>query len=404
LSIVRLSLREARLRRTIRAHLRELGFSRSEDGALLPPSLDKDAYRSFHRSQRADRSARDAAFLVGRGTALLSHFASGDDIDPARIQPRVEQIRQGTWQSDLFRLASNSWSVPVSMGFGRRLRFLVWDDHCNKLIGLFALGDPVFNLRVRDQLVGWTSKQREERLINVLDAYVVGAVPPYSMLLGGKLVACLIRTQEVVDAFRDRYWNTRGLISGRANRPSLLLATTTSALGRSSLYNRLKLEGDTYFRSIGFTSGWGHFHFPDSIFADMRAYLRSRRDEYANNHRFGDGPNWRMRCIRKTLDLLDMDPDLVRHGFQREVFVSEIADNAMEVLQGKRKRPRYDRLLSANSVSHLAVNRWLRPRAERDDRFRAWTPEHTVQLLGVSVSAAPRSTVQTSHARRKRAT
>jgi hypothetical protein len=68
------------------------------------------------------------------------------------------------------RLASLTWAVPVSNGFGRRLRYLVWDRNNNKLIGLIAIGDPVFNLSVRDKLIGWTVKDRGERLVNILDA------------------------------------------------------------------------------------------------------------------------------------------------------------------------------------------------------------------------------------------
>jgi hypothetical protein len=119
--------------------------------------------------------------------------------------PRLELVEADTWQSDLFRLAGLSWSVPVSAGFGRRLRYLVWDDSNEKLIGIIALGDPVFNLKVRDELIDWTSKDRAKRLVNIMDAYVLGAVPPYNFLLGGKLVASLIRTKEVRDDFAKKY-------------------------------------------------------------------------------------------------------------------------------------------------------------------------------------------------------
>jgi hypothetical protein len=44
---------------------------------------------------------------------------------------------------------------------------------------------------------------RSGRHANVLDAYVLGAVPPYNRLLGGKLVAAMLRTKEVRDAFRQ---------------------------------------------------------------------------------------------------------------------------------------------------------------------------------------------------------
>jgi Domain of unknown function (DUF4338) len=74
----------------------------------------------------------------------------------------------------------------------------------DKLIGIIALTDPVFNLTVRDSLIGWSSKDRKQRLAFMLDAHVLGAVPPYNTLLGGKLVACLVRSTDVRDIFRAK--------------------------------------------------------------------------------------------------------------------------------------------------------------------------------------------------------
>lgn len=402
MAVIRLNLREARLRHAIRAQLRQLGFGRASDGTLLPPALDKESYRAFHRGQRSDRSVRERRFLEAKAEELLRHFATGTEVDPARIRPRIERIQSDTWQSDLFRLACALWSVPVSQGFGRRMRFLVWDDHCGRLVGLFALGDPVFNLKVRDDTVGWTGKQRAKQLINVLDAYVVGAVPPYNQILGGKLVATLIRSREVVDLFRRQYGNARGIISRRRHKAQLLLTTTTSALGRSSLYNRLKLDGVQYFKSIGYTAGWGHFHFPDALFAEMRSYLEARQHKYAADHGFGEGPNWRLRAIRKTLSLLELDPWLTRHGLPREVFLSQIADNAFDVLKGKRKRARYDSLMTVSQISASALKRWVQPRAQRDPRYRDWTREHLKQALGLTDAPDKRSIARKRHAQRAR--
>jgi hypothetical protein len=38
------------------------------------------------------------------------------------------------------------------------------DDHNGKLIGLIAIGDSVFNLSARDNLIKWDVRAREERL------------------------------------------------------------------------------------------------------------------------------------------------------------------------------------------------------------------------------------------------
>jgi hypothetical protein len=124
-----------------------------------------------------------------------------------------------------------------------------------------------------------------------MDAYVLGALPPYNMLLGGKLIACLLRTRDIYDDFKDAYGGTKGIISKKEKKARLLAITTSSSMGRSSVYNRLKLDGIEYFKSIGYTGGWGHFHIPDDLFADFREYLRAIDHSYADRHRFGQGPN-----------------------------------------------------------------------------------------------------------------
>ena len=66
------------------------------------------------------------------------------------------------------------------------MRFLVRDRSNDKLIGIFALGDPVFNLKARDEWIGWDVNDRRDRLVHVMDAFVVGAVPPYAQLAQGR--------------------------------------------------------------------------------------------------------------------------------------------------------------------------------------------------------------------------
>lgn len=312
------------------------------------------------------------SFIDEQLPLLRKYFANGAEIASSKISPRLELVESGTEEAALFRLASLTWAVPVSQGYGRRMRFLVWDDSNDKLIGILALGDPVFNLRVRDQLIDWTSDMRRERLVNMLDAFVLGAVPPYNMLLGGKMIACLIRSLDVAELFAKRYRQSEGVISGRIKKPSLVMVTTSSSLGRSSIYNRLKLGGQTYFENVGFTQGWGHFHIPDDLFAEMRSYLKRKRHRYAQNHQFGQGPNWKMRAMRESIKLLGENPDILCHKVNRELFVCELAANAKKILRGEATRPNYRNLLSANDIAALAIDRWIIPRAKRMPEFRRW--------------------------------
>lgn len=257
---------EATLKRALRDHLRTLGFTKNEAGDLVLPGGGKEVVKNLHRSQWREKMAAAQPLLARALPRALPHFANGEEINPTKIRFRLILVKSGTAEADLFRIATLTWSVPVSPGFGRRMRYLVWDDGHNRLAGVIALGDPVYNLSVRDNAIGWDVHDRAKRLVGILDAYVLGAVPPYSFLLGGKAVACLIRSKDVLKDFNRAYGKSIGVISKSAKRAKLLAVTTTSSMGRSSVYNRLKLGDVTYLKPLGFTKGFGHFHITDSLF------------------------------------------------------------------------------------------------------------------------------------------
>jgi len=372
---------EAKLKRNIRRHFKKLGFAKADDGTLILPGEGKEVVRGLHGGQREGKLAAGAAFLDRALSKLLPHFADGSEIDPSRIRLRLVRVVSATTEADLFRLATLTWSVPVSCGFGRRLRYLVWDDGHDRIAGIIALGDPVFNLSVRDTQIGWTVEERSHRLVNLLDAYVLGAVPPYNRLLGGKAVACLVRSRDIFDDFRSAYGKTVGIISGKAKGANLLVVTTTSSMGRSSIYNRLRLDGAHYFSSIGYTLGWGHFHITDRLFEEMREFLRLIGHPYADRHKFGEGPNWRLRTIRVALDELDINEAVLRHGIRREVFMCTLSDNALEILKKGKGKPDLSSLRTVEEISDLARTRWMVPRAIRRKDYLDWRRQGIVELI-----------------------
>ena len=379
--IVRAFTPEAKLKRSIRYHFTKLGFSKANDGTLVLPGSSKEIVRQLHSHQRSSKLRTNEGFLAGALPHTLMHFASGSEIDPTKIRLSLIRVQGSTAESELFRVATMTWSVPVSAGFGRRMRYLVWDDHHEKLAGIIALGDPVYNLSVRDNLVGWTVEDRSKRLVNLLDAYVLGAVPPYNMLLGGKAVACLVRSREVMDDFKSSYGETVGIISKKAKHASLLAVTTTSSMGRSSMYNRLRLHGTSYFSPIGYTVGWGHFHITDEIFAKMRDYLRLAKHPYADKHKYGQGPNWRLRTIRAALGALGINESVLRHGIQREVFLCEFAENTRKILKTGKGKPIFSDLKTTAEISELVKERWILPRANTRPEYRSWSSDRIPFLI-----------------------
>jgi hypothetical protein len=364
------------LREAIIAHISGLALDVSEVG----DGRSKAAVRLSHESHRRDAFAKERLRLQPEWQRLSEWFAVGREVVPSKIAPILVAVDSENDTGLVFRLATLLWSVPVSRGFGRRMRYLVIDEQNGKLIGLFALGDPVFNLRVRDSFIGWTVDQRKRRLVGVLDAFAVGAVPPYSGLLGGKLVASLMASEEVSAAFERRYSDTTGIISQEPKAAHLAMITVTSALGRSSLYNRLSLPGLVKLQRLGNTEGWGHFHVPDPVFAEMRRLLEIDGHHYAAGYRYGQGPNWRLRVIRESLGRLGMSPAILRHGIHREVFAMPLATDWRPYLLGEIDTPDVHHPTVA-TLSEAAISRWVLPRADRCPEALLWRADDRTALF-----------------------
>lgn len=375
------SLGESYIRKRLHKHLTDLGFSKNCKGYFIDGEMSKQRIRDLHSIQRREILDYNKTFIASYCEDLLHNFATGKQVDPEAIVPELVEVKSDTPESRLFRIACLLWSVPVSQGFGRRLRFLVRDKQNGCLIGLFAIGDPVFNLSARDNWIGWSHEDRSQRLTHVMDAYIVGSVPPYSQLIGGKLVAALMGSQEVKAAYDKKYLGLEAVISGRANRSRLVLLTTTSALGRSSLYNRLLIpDGPEFFR-IGTTRGFGHFHISGAIFDLLREYLEMTGHPYASGHRFGMGPNWKIRVARAALEGLGIDGNaILKHGIEREVYAVPLARNWKEILQGKQTRVRFS-LLPAEEISDYCLRRWIIPRSERDKRYKRFARRRIAERL-----------------------
>jgi len=364
------------LRRLVFNELYAAGFKVIGGKLVVPGGDTKDTIRSLHNTQRVRVLDKSADFIRDWEDRLLPFFADGHEIDPQRITPVVRMLdtNSDSYKEDnaLFRFASLHWSVPVSQGYGRRKRFLVFDDHNEKLLGIFALGDPVFNLGARDRHIGWDQVQRQQRLYNVFDAFVLGAVEPYRKLIAGKLVALCTVSNEVVDQLEQEYTGKTTVILGVEKIPRPVLITTTSSLGRSSTYNRITFQGHKVFHDVGYTEGFGHFQFSDDLFERLVELVED--DEGFRGSTYGQGPNWKIRTIRRALDRLDMGGDMLKHGIRRQVYLAPLSVGWRAFLRGETDRIEpFSRPLE--EVGDYFQKRWAVSRAERRPEYRLFSRE-----------------------------
>ena len=128
----------AQLRSRIVQSLKAQGFKIWE-GRLVPPDpRDKSKLRELHREAVKHKVERSRPGLERHENRLLKYIAAGGDVVPERIQPQLVLVQPGSEDELLFRYARLHWSIPVSAGYGRRIRYVVYDKFNEKLITSFA--------------------------------------------------------------------------------------------------------------------------------------------------------------------------------------------------------------------------------------------------------------------------
>src|SRR2546427_7340772 len=142
-----LSAREDRLRTRLLSLLLGQGLKLGDEYVVRQRNHSKNKIRRIHAMSRQERLKLEQPFVHKWLQRISKYFASGSDVNPSLIDPEPVLVEDDEEMAALFRLACLWWSVPVSRGFGRRFRVLVFDKSNGKLIGLLGLTDPVFNLR-----------------------------------------------------------------------------------------------------------------------------------------------------------------------------------------------------------------------------------------------------------------
>ncbi len=188
--------------------------------------------------------------------------------------------------------------------------------------------------------------------INMMDIIVCGALPPYNILLGGKLVAMLLASPQIVRDYQEKYSSYASTIASRmkgkeVQRDSQLafLGTTSLYASGNSQYNRIVIplpgpgtprEEMRYIR-YGLTEGYGSVHFSEETVAALTALQEHVQEARLINNRFGEGVNPKLRRVRAglaSIGLLSVD-HFLRHRSQRIVYGLPLGRSSYDFLRGE---------------------------------------------------------------------
>jgi len=297
---------------------------------IIPPEFyGKETIKYSMSIKREEIINKNRIWINNHIDDARNNLADGYNVLTSEIKPIIE-ICSSQEQYDLFRLFRYYWSSPFSEYVGRRIKIIIRDAGLvNKpVIGIAALGSPIIHIPERDNYIGWDKNIRTKKINYMMDAYVIGALPPYNYLLGGKLISILLTSKEIRRIYRKKYKNS--------SYSELVGLFTTSLYGKSSQYNRLAISGRKLYLPIGDTKGYGTLHLTTETINAMIDLLREKNIIVSNS--FGEGPSWTMRVIRTVGDLLGFDSNqLLMHSFKRKIYFIPFAENTKEFLNDKNK-------------------------------------------------------------------
>lgn len=283
------------------------------------------------------------------------YFANPEEIDILKVEPYLVPV-QDDYTAKIWSFALTHWSVPVSAGYGRRMRFLVFDKQNEKLIGVFGLCDPLIGSVIRDKFIGWNREQKIERLYNCLTAYILGAVPPYNKILGSKLVALTTMFPKVRELFREKYKNNQTVISDKHKLPELAFIDTYGAFQKSAIYTRL-----LNWKFVDYTKGQSHIHLTaNGSWETVKKFVPEDRFD---SYKYGQGSNWKLRTLRIGLENLGFDEELLSIGWKRAYYVCPLVTNWREFLSMKHNEPIFLEHTEIDLINEWR-NRWVMPRLE----------------------------------------
>lgn len=332
---------------------------------LRLPAEDKQTYRKIQHSAKMWQISEHGKFLRRFFNRAKECHIDGRDVVPENIELEMREVRPASHEERLFRWWNMVWwSMPYQHAYGRQMRFILWDKGHNAPFGLIHLQSPLLRMKARDEYLEIPPERLDHWANMSMNAQRIGALPPYNDLIGGKMVALALTSNEIRDAYRRKYEGKRTVMKGRVLKPDLLFVTTTSAFGKSSMYDRLRYGGRLAAIPIGYTKGVGTFHMPETLVREI--YLMLRENGIDTSTSYGHGPSRKVRLLKAAFSHLGLG-GFYMHGIKRQTYLFELARNITDVIHDDKQPSWIERPF--DDIAAYWKGRWAIPRAGRTSRW-----------------------------------
>jgi len=294
---------------------------------------EQDVYE--HTLYKKWKEVQDYRRFINRSEVVKAKIWTPTDIQDRELtvseiqalEPRIRYVNP-----EIDKSAADDWlmlrvfvsSMKFDQNPGRVLKFLIYDEVTGKYLGVSSISSDVIAMSARDKWIGWNNEHKLEkgRLKNsAIGTCIVPMQPVGYNLLGGKLMASLLTTKTVRDAWLS--------VTGNP----LVGLTTTSLYGASSMYN-----GIPYWKTLGETQGKIYLKPDDDIYKEWHHWIKKNHMDVYLKATVKEGIVGPVTGIKqKIIDLIfkysNIKAARYAHGFNRGVFYSQFYTNTKEFLR-----------------------------------------------------------------------
>lgn len=335
--------------------------------------------------------------LIGSSDALIEKIQNGDE---PIVRPYIQLISHqkdvytGYWLSDIWRYFRYTWAIPYKTMPGRNLFYLVRDaaQPFHPIIGIFALGNSVLNLTVRDDEIGWTVEAISKQLLRKKDvshsAQIVSGTN--GKTVGAKVERFLETDDEYAKRIREYSSKTISILMGNIESAIKDLYVRDLDYHRGTKYPKpekveelIALSNQLRDLAIDNKKTTGRVNFEQEaqeiLFKKKRAAELARLLEAKiifNKYRANDTSEWLKKLMASEEGRKAVNVALVANR------KTKIGSNMMEIIVCG-SIPPYNQLLGGKLVSILACS----PQVVRDytDKYADQVSEIASRMKGEKV-------------------
>ena len=240
-----------------------------------------------------------------------------DDIKKIKIELEFAEDRS---QKDIWnyyrRYVSSLKILKNSKLIGRQIHILVKDNITKKYLGIMSLSSDAYNFEVRDRYIGWNTENKKQNLKNIMNMSTCVPLQPFGFNFnGGKLLASLAFSKEILTYFKDKY-----------DYDDLLGITTTSLYGKSIQYDRLK-----NLKYLGNTKGFSSYKVPSEVTKLCNDFLK---EEFNYNYDLKK----KFIILQKTFDVLNLPKEDILVDNPKGIYFGFTYPESKKILKSKSKK------------------------------------------------------------------